>query len=35
MRGVVELAPTLAEAPDTIEWSQVLGRSPVSLPVTI
>jgi len=34
VRGVAELAPTLAEAPDRIEWSQVLGRSPVRIPVT-
>jgi hypothetical protein len=33
--GAAELAPVLAEAPDRIEWSQVLGRSPVGVPVTI
>jgi cytochrome P450 len=35
VRGVAELAPTLAADPESIEWSQVLGRSPARLPVTI
>jgi cytochrome P450 len=35
VRGVAELAPTLAVDPDSLEWSQVLGRSPASLPVTL
>ena len=35
VRGVAEIAPQLNAAPDSLEWSQVLGRSPARLPVTI
>jgi cytochrome P450 len=35
VRGVVQTAPKLAADPDSIEWAQVLGRSPVTLPVTM
>jgi hypothetical protein len=35
VRGVAELAPTLAADPETIEWCQVLGSSPSVLPVSL
>jgi cytochrome P450 len=35
VRRVAELAPALAADPESLEWSQVLGRSPARLPVTI
>ena len=35
VRAVAELAPQLSAEPDSLEWSQVLGRSPARLPVTI
>jgi len=35
VRGVAEIAPQLNAEPDSLEWSQVLGRSPARLPVTI
>ena len=35
VRGVAEAAPRLAVDPESIEWAQVLGRSPVTLPVTL
>jgi cytochrome P450 len=35
VRRMAELAPALAADPESMEWSQVLGRSPARLPVTI
>jgi len=35
VRGVAALAPRLAVDVDRLEWATVLGRSPVSLPVTL
>ncbi|MCX5738782.1 MAG: cytochrome P450, partial [Proteobacteria bacterium] len=35
VRGVTELAPTLAADADDIEWVQSLGRSPARLPVAV
>lgn len=35
VRGVAELAPALAVDPESIEWCQVLGHSPATLPVSV
>jgi len=35
VRGVAELAPALAADPECIQWRQVLGSSPATLPVTV
>jgi cytochrome P450 len=35
VRGVAALSPRLAADPERLDWRMVIGRSPVSLPVTL